>query len=259
MSIITYNRASTHGIPLPFNFCTVCDAHDQEDKNRPDGIEWHQILFVVEGTGVMYMGEHSYPLERGCAFFTARGVPVGYRNTGGLVSAFLTVEGVGADALIKSYGRDFVFHEKINEEKYLRMIRRLTDAFYSGRPEGELSAIAYTLYTDFFEEGQGVRSAVEELRLYIERHFTEPLTLEELAKVYRCSSSKMSHDFKKAYGTSPMRYVLDCRLDYARRLLDSERQMNAKTVALASGFTDASYFARAYRARFGMPPKAFSQ
>ena len=255
MSIITYNRESTHERPLPFRFCTVCDAHDQEDKNRPDGIEWHQIFFVVEGTGVMYMGGRNYPLQRGCAFFTSRGVPVGYRNTGGLVSAFLTVEGVAADLLVESYGREFIFRENVNTDRYLSALRKITDGFYGGRTEGALSALAYAFYADFFEEGQRSRSPLDELRLYIERHFTEPLTLEMLAKNYRISPSKLSHDFKKAYGMPPMRYVLSCRLDYARCLLSDEPQMNAKAVALASGFKDASYFARAYRAEFGITPK----
>ena len=257
MSMITYNRKSTHEKPLPFRFCTVCDAHEQEDRARPDGIECHQILLVVEGEGEMQIAgdERIYHLHRGCAFFTAYGVPVSYRNTGGLVSAFLTVEGEASDRLVESYGKKFFFYENVNTDQYLAAIRRLTDGFYGGRTEGALSALAYTFYTDFFEEGKGKRSALDELRLYVERHFAKKLTLAELAKVYHASQSKMSHDFKAAYGLSPMQYVLSCRLDYARRLLTDEPQLSAKTVALFAGFKDASYFARAYRSAFGCAPK----
>lgn len=254
MNIITYHRESTLENPVPFRFCTVCDSFEQEDKDRPHGIEFHQILLAVEGTGMLYANGNSYALRRGCAFFTARGTPVCYVNTGGLVSAFLTVEGIGADALADSYGKSFVFRENVNVEKYLKDIRAILDGFYGGLGEGKLSALAYSFYTDFFEEEGVARSQLDDVLLYIERHFHQPITLEELASVYRASPSKLSHDFKEKYGIPPLRYVVACRLDYARKLLQGEMQMSVQNVLHAAGFLNASYFVRAYRERFGCTP-----
>ena len=251
MKIIMFNRRRRLAPPLPFRFCTVCDDFPQPNSRWKQGIIYHQILLVTDGVGTLdCMGEH-HEIRRGCAFFTARGVSVDYKNRGGLVTAFLTVEGDGADAMVESYGRKFIFFEDLNTEKYLKNIRALQDGYYSGRAEGILSALAYSFYADFFEEGQEKRSRMDEVLLYIERHFNQPITLEALADVYRSSVSKLSHDFKEKFGVPPLRYVVDYRLDYAKLLLENEPQLTSKAVALASGFSDASYFARAYRARFG--------
>ena len=254
MSIITYNRKSLLSPPLPFRFCTVCDHYAQEDRDRPQGIEAHQIFLAVDGVGELNVSGKTYHIQRGCGFFTAHTLPVGYKNKGSLVSAFLTVEGEASDALVKSYGHDFLFYDNLNTEKYLKNIRAILDGFYGGMPEGALSALAYSFYTDFFEEGQARKSPLDEVLLYIERHFAQELTLRTLAEIYRCSPSKLSHDFKEKFGVSPLRYVLDYRLDYARRLLRGEGQLTVKSIAHAAGFADASYFGRAYRERFGISP-----
>lgn len=254
MKIITFNRRNRLTPPLPLRFCTVCDDYPQPNSQWSHGIIYHQILLVVDGAGTLACMGERHKIQRGCAFFTARGVPVDYKNRGGLVTAFLTVEGSGADALAESYGKKFIFYENINTEKYLKNIRAVQDGYYSGHTEGALSALAYSFYTDFFEEGRETRSRMDEVLLYIERHFNQPITLESLAEVYRSSPSKLSHDFKELHGVSPLRYVVDYRLDYARRLLQGEMKMTVKHIAHASGFADASYFGRAYREKFGCTP-----
>ena len=91
-------------------------------------MNFHQILFVIDGKGILKCNGNTYELKRGCAFFTAIGVPVEYSNTGGLVTAFLTATGTAVADLMECFSCDgFLFYESIFQ--YVLNIR-LTNARY---------------------------------------------------------------------------------------------------------------------------------
>lgn len=59
------------------------------------------------------------------------------------------------------------------------------------------------------------------------------------------------------FGTSPTRWITDIRLGYAyRRLAKGGANQTVTAVAYASGFSDSSQFARAFKQRFGIAPKS---
>ena len=53
-------------------------------------------------------------------------------------------------------------------------------------------------------------------------------------------------------GTSPYRYLLMRRLDFAREQLHQGRSLT--DVAVESGFADQAHFTRAFRSTFGLTP-----
>ena len=88
----------------------------------------------------------------------------------------------------------------------------------------------------------------------IDAHYTEPLTLEELAAGCFHSVSLICHTFKKDFGISIKKYILQKRMIGARQALREGK--SGKEVCLAFGFTEYSTFFRAYRQYFGYAPSA---
>lgn len=95
----------------------------------------------------------------------------------------------------------------------------------------------------------GVRRAVR----FVERHFREPLTLAQVAAVAHLSPNWFSEQFRHATGDSFQSYLRRRRLRFARALLEST-DLGVTEVCHAAGFNDPSYFGRAYRAQYGVPP-----
>ncbi|MBA3709416.1 MAG: helix-turn-helix transcriptional regulator [Planctomycetes bacterium] len=83
---------------------------------------------------------------------------------------------------------------------------------------------------------------------------TQPLTLRRLAQAAGLSRSQFSAEFRRCFGTTPIRYVLDLRLRRARTLL-TDRNLSVGDAARRCGFADGHYFARQFRTRFGMSPR----
>lgn len=59
--------------------------------------------------------------------------------------------------------------------------------------------------------------------------------------------------FKKYYLKTPVEYITDLRLEYARNLISGN--MPIEQAALGSGFSDPKYFARVVKKNFGCTPK----
>jgi AraC-like DNA-binding protein len=84
------------------------------------------------------------------------------------------------------------------------------------------------------------------------------LSLEEFAKLCNRSLSTFKRDFRKHYGTSPGRWLLDQRLECSARMLTST-SMNVTEIVFECGFEQPSHFSRAFKAKFGRTPSEYRQ
>lgn len=91
-----------------------------------------------------------------------------------------------------------------------------------------------------------------EILQYINRHLTEPLSLQLLSDRFYLSKSQLNRNFKQAIGSTIWEYILEKRLLLAKKLLEKgEKPIN---IYLCCGFGDYANFYRAYNRRFGIPP-----
>jgi len=90
---------------------------------------------------------------------------------------------------------------------------------------------------------------------YIAAHWSQPITIEELARITSTSVRSLFHQFKRSRGQSPMAFVKDVRLQQARDLLErSGPAMSITEIAGTCGFGNLSHFAKDYFKRFGERP-----
>lgn len=92
---------------------------------------------------------------------------------------------------------------------------------------------------------------------YIEAHWDQPVTIEDLARVTGCSARSLFRTFKASRGCSPLEFVRQQRLAQARRMLEETAGgANVTDVALACGFNDLGRFAKEYAQAYGERPSA---
>ena len=257
MNNFTINLLPEDQLKPPIYFHTASSRYTQHTMRYAEGAQdFYQLLFVLSGTGILHCCGKTYRLQQGCGFFTSEGCPSEYIDTGGLTTAFLTARGVAIPALLAHYGcKDFLFAECIDLEKYLSGISRVTREYYEHKREGQLSALVYSFYVDFFEDQTGAPiSVAERTSFFLEKNFMQKLSLDQLASLNKISVSKLCHDFKKAFGCTIFEYILHLRLTYARSFLKASREARTKDAALSCGFEDISYFCRAYKKKFGLSP-----
>jgi AraC-like DNA-binding protein len=88
---------------------------------------------------------------------------------------------------------------------------------------------------------------------FIRNNYRRRLTLAEMASTVNLSRWHFCHLFKECMGTSPEKFVTQVRLERAKELLETEF-LTVKEVMNQVGMSDASFFARSFRAAYGTTP-----
>lgn len=96
------------------------------------------------------------------------------------------------------------------------------------------------------------------VRRYIDLHFKETLTLEQLAEEGHMNKYYLSHAFKREYGVSPINYMISRRIEESKYLL-AETDLSMSQIAQLLGFSSLSYFSQVFRRTLGSSPMEYRQ
>jgi AraC-like DNA-binding protein len=92
---------------------------------------------------------------------------------------------------------------------------------------------------------------------YLYDHFSEELSLKQVADRFHISGSHLCSLFKLATGMSLHQFIRSIRIMKAQELL--ERGYSVTEVHTATGFGDLSHFIRAFRRHVGVSPKSYAK
>jgi AraC-like DNA-binding protein len=96
---------------------------------------------------------------------------------------------------------------------------------------------------------------VKNAQQYMQDHYTDDLTANELAELVGVSVRSLQYGFKKSTGMTPTQYFKRLKLDKARdQLLNGFKNDGVTDIALQCGFRQLGRFARDYRGCFGESP-----
>jgi transcriptional regulator of acetoin/glycerol metabolism len=98
--------------------------------------------------------------------------------------------------------------------------------------------------------------ALRRVRGYVQSHIDENISLETLARTSGLSIFHFTRAFKQSQGVTPHHYLIQRRVERARELL-TRSDLSMSQIALATGFSDQSHFARRFRELVGVPPSTF--
>lgn len=96
---------------------------------------------------------------------------------------------------------------------------------------------------------------VNEMLNYINRHYTEEVTLDVLANKFHFSKYYISHLFRDFVGVSPYEYLITRRLYLFNDLI--RQKQSIRQASFSVGFNNYSNFFRLYKKHFGITPQQF--
>ena len=96
------------------------------------------------------------------------------------------------------------------------------------------------------------------VKRYIDLHFKESLTLDQLAEDAHMNKYYLSHAFKRVYGTSPINYMITKRIEESKYLL-AETDLSMSQIAQLLGFSSLSYFSQVFRRTQSVSPMEYRQ
>jgi AraC-like DNA-binding protein len=99
-------------------------------------------------------------------------------------------------------------------------------------------------------------AAVKRAQQFLDTQRTRVVRSAELEAVTGLTRYDLARQFRLLHGTSPYRYLLMRRLDFAREQL--ARHHSLVEAAIEAGFADQAHFSRTFKATYGMTPARYS-
>jgi AraC family transcriptional regulator len=91
---------------------------------------------------------------------------------------------------------------------------------------------------------------------YMQAHLDHELSLTALAAVVQMNPYYFSRLFKQSTGLSPHQYILQQRVEWAKRLL-ADARLSIAAVAQRVGFASQAHLTTAFRQRVGVTPPQY--
>ncbi|MCD4735282.1 MAG: helix-turn-helix domain-containing protein [Bacteroidales bacterium] len=91
---------------------------------------------------------------------------------------------------------------------------------------------------------------------YFENNLDKKIYIDDMADMANMSKRNFHRIFKCALGISPVNYLIEVRLQKARKLL-RETDLQIADISIVTGFSDSTYFIKCFRQTFGTTPHKF--
>lgn len=143
-----------------------------------------------------------------------------------------------------------------------------TDQMHDAIQSLYLKAKAYELLTLYFNKKENNEHScpflndednvekIKKAKEIIIDNMAEPPSLQQLADEVMLSLPKLKEGFKHIYGESVFNFLLDYKLEYARKMLLT-RKHNVSEISLEIGYSTASHFISAFKKKYGTTPKQY--
>jgi len=92
---------------------------------------------------------------------------------------------------------------------------------------------------------------------YLTTQYTHPVSIEHMAEALGYNRAYLSRIFKLKIGVTPSTFLLQLRLDNARRLLRERQELTIEQVSASVGIQDALYFSKQFKKRYQQSPTSY--
>ena len=98
--------------------------------------------------------------------------------------------------------------------------------------------------------------SANEILTYLQENYSEKITLDELAFIFRTNRSTLCKEFKNLTGTTIMEYLISKRIEQAKNLIITTDKTLTE-IAEIEGFESIHYFTRIFKKKMGISPTEY--
>ena len=276
----TFRETAAHGSES-FPFCYYLEDIWDFDFHC---IDWHwhhelEFIYVKSGTAVCYVGDEKFLLPQGSALFVNSGILHRYESAAStlmpnivfspsLLAADTTLlyeqyiaPILSSSLCFQAFSPDVPWQGKIlgllnklfsiqdsEEKRELHTVQALWEIW-----EILFDSLSSSLQKNPVHAGKNNQVRLRIMMEYIHEHYSEPVTLDEIASCALISKSSALQIFQSGIQLSPVAYLIQYRLNCAARLLRIT-EASVWEIAEKTGFSSAGYFCRKFRQRYQMSP-----
>lgn len=269
LSIVT-RHADDAGLPLSIN---MVGTNYIQGAYISSGHPEHQWYLCTRGEGELIINGHTYVINKNIGFLVLAHTAYELKNTtedwnmdilgfsGSLSAEILEAIGFSSSEAYHFFDDDS-FHRHIG--KIIRAAKK------SPLPENEdFSKMCYDFLIDLpkcishIQRSEGIESAIDhnhavhKVISYLENHFSESFSLDDLASEIGLTKGYLCRLFKETMGITIITELTHIRIGRARIFLTQYPEKSVSEIACMSGFENAGYFGKVFKRLNGQTPDQY--
>ncbi|MDE6568360.1 MAG: AraC family transcriptional regulator [Lachnospiraceae bacterium] len=251
-------------------------------------LDFDELVIVLRGHADHIVSSETYPIQKGDVFVISSDTAHGYRNARDFricnimfrkdhifnsSDDLCAMEGYHALFVIEpSLSKNHAFTSRLSlQDQTFVTVNQIINqmiAEYQQKRQGyqtflkssflSLSLIFARIYQESSMSDTEHLTPLITPIAYLEQHYQETITVEQLAKQSGLSVRHFNRLFQNTYRTSPGRYLLQYRIQKSENLL-LYTNMPIAEIAYQCGFNDSNYFSRQFRKIHGISPRQYRE
>lgn len=221
------------------------------------------VQYVISGSGVIICNDKMYNVNAGDTFLLPEGSnQIYYSNPDNQFERiWLNFKGELSQSLIDIYKLDktVVFRGVSTIE----IIKKIQEACMTATSPGEYKRVTARGFFELIQllaennkEEKSEESPVENIRAYIDCRITENITISDIAEKFSFSEEHIIRIFKKIYGITPHKYILQSKIRLAMIMLKTT-EISIEEISDRLGFSDSKHFSTQFKKMMNYTPSQY--
>ena len=254
---------------LPLLLRMLGTNHVQDAIRRPNGLPLWQLLYCVSGSGEIRFADRRSVVRPGQMAMLPPFEQHSYQKLDEeWVVHYLGFNGTACLSLISGMGlgQSGVL-SLAHPEQFLAHVREM-EAILTGQLQGKNLRCSKELYSTLVDlsldvtrlpmmelsESSGLS---REVMLYLEDHYAEEITLDQLSAHFHLTPEYLCARFKEETQQTIMKYLKGIRIHQAKIKLMEMPDANLTEIGRLCGFHSLSYFGKVFREATGYTPHTY--
>ena len=271
------SEAPYYHCTLQLNGISIVESCTQaHDKKSTMFLDDHLLLFVLEGTHHITVGQTTYAVRKNEMILLRKSTYIESHKQGDPLKDFAyesmmfflkeeflvdfirmkAIKSIATDEVARVSVRPFgnrllKFLESV--KPYFREPNEIDDGLVRIKMLEllyDLASIDRNLLLQLIQLKQQIRTDITRV---VEENYLNPVSLSDLAYLSGRSLSSFRRDFQSIYQISPAQWIREKRLTKARELLRSTA-MPVADICYQTGYENVSHFSRLYKSVYGHSP-----
>jgi AraC-like DNA-binding protein len=212
-----------------------------------------EIVYNKGAGGELDLGGKKYKYSNGTVMVLPSNVPHVQTSSGDGLHLCLLVPSFEAEGLKELHFKDTGPIKQIFEELATELNGK--KVFYRAVMDADVLRLLSLLKRKIRgkQEMPVEDERLKKVRKAIDSNIDNDIDLDALAGSFLLSKEYLREVFKKEYGVTPVRYIIQKKIEKAKVLL-SEKKSTIKEIAAVCGFEDEYYFSRMFKKMTGIAP-----
>ena len=154
--------------------------------------------------------------------------------------------------------KDFGIKNNVSDSQIRRILEKLNhDLVNLGFNPGRIAAALVEALTSAVPESVSHSYSILKVKEYMDQNYDQNIDTSSLADMTGVSVKTLKTLFLQEFGMSPSKYLIEIRMNVAKKLLATRKDLQIKEIANVTGYEDPLYFSRIFNKKVGINPTQY--